>query len=60
MHAADEVSQRELGVRVGVLGIERDRLLEQAPGPVPRIRRELGEVRPAPQKGLVADNLGVY
>ena len=50
VHAADEVSQCELGVRVGVLLIERDRLLEKALRPVPRIQRELGKVRPAPQK----------
>ncbi len=50
VHAADEVSQRELGVRVRVCRIERDRLLEKALRPVPRIQRELGKVRPAAQK----------
>ena len=50
VHAADEVSQRELGVRVRVSRIERERLLEKALRPVPRIQRELGKVRPAAQK----------
>ncbi len=54
MHAADEISERELGVRVGVLRFEHGRLLEEALRPVPRVGRELGEVRSATKKRRIA------
>jgi hypothetical protein len=59
VHAAGEITQRELGVRIAVLRIERDRLLEQALRPVPCIRRELGKVRPAAQECFVSRQAGL-